>query len=519
MDPMKIKFLFILSLAVYSVQAQEIALETNAKKAKKYAQTITESDLKTHLTTYASDKFEGRETGKKGQKLAVNYLKEQYVKRQISSAIGDDQYFQEFNLTIKKLPKGTLEIKGRSMENGDGFMAFNSIESHSSELAFVGYGVQTESYTDYLMDVSGKIVLIKAGEPKDDKRAYVVSGTKEASDWGKMSEGLELKLQLAQKLGAKAVIYYDEAYYDRYAKRFDYMKENNSGRMSIDALDSENIPVIYVDESVAESIYENISSDSNPKAINTSVKIAVTSTDEKVQTENVVAYIKGSEFPDEYVIISSHLDHIGISSNGDINNGADDDGSGTVSLLEIAEAFKLAADQGDGPKRSVVFLHVTGEEKGLLGSRYYTDASPVFPLNQTIANLNIDMVGRIDPNRNGDRNYVYLIGSDKLSTELHEISELVNDKFSKIELDYTYNDENDPNRFYYRSDHYNFAKNNIPIIFYFNGTHADYHKASDTVDKINFDLLENRSRLVFYTAWEVANRAKPIVADKATPKH
>ena len=204
-----------------------------------------------------------------------------------------------------------------------------------------------------------------------------------------------------------------------------------------------------------------------------------------------------------------------MNDEGEIHNGADDDGSGTVALLEIAEAFKAAADKGKGPDRSVVFLHVTGEEKGLLGSQYYTDANPVFELNKTIANLNIDMVGRIDPKREGDRNYVYLIGSDKLSTELHEISELVNDKFMNIELDYTYNDENDPNRFYYRSDHYNFAKNNIPIIFYFNGTHDDYHKPSDTVEKINFDLLENRTRLVFHTAWEVANRSKAIIADKA----
>jgi Zn-dependent M28 family amino/carboxypeptidase len=125
------------------------------------------------------------------------------------------------------------------------------------------------------------------------------------------------------------------------------------------------------------------------------------------------------------------------------------------------------------------------------------------------------MIGRIDPERSGDRNYIYLIGSDKLSTDLHELSEAVNQKYLQIELDYTYNDENDPNRFYYRSDHYNFAKNNIPIIFYFNGTHDDYHRESDTPDKINYDLLENRSRLVFHTALEVANRDQKPVVDKA----
>lgn len=227
-------------------------------------------------------------------------------------------------------------------------------------------------------------------------------------------------------------------------------------------------------------------------------------------SENVLAYIKGTEKPDEIIIISAHLDHIGISKNGDVNNGADDDGSGTVAILEIAEAFKAAADKGDGPKRSILFLHVTGEEIGLYGSRYYAEENPIFPLANTVADLNIDMIGRVDKKHENQRNYLYLIGSDKLSEELHNLSETVNKTYFNIELDYTYNDDNDPNRFYYRSDHYNFAKNNIPVIFYFNGTHADYHKPSDTPDKIQYDLLETRTRLIFLTAWELANRTERI---------
>ena len=229
-----------------------------------------------------------------------------------------------------------------------------------------------------------------------------------------------------------------------------------------------------------------------------------------VKTENVVAIIEGSEYPDEYIILSSHLDHIGIE-NGIINNGADDDGSGTVAMLEIAEAFQKAVVEGLGPKRSVVFLHVTGEEKGLLGSEYYSK-NPLYPLAKTMTNLNIDMIGRLDPKRiDKDPNYIYLIGSDRISRELHEISEAINEKFTQIKLDYTFNDENDPNRFYERSDHYNFAKNNIPVIFYFNGTHEDYHKPSDTPDKINYEMLEKRSHLIFHTAWELANRKKKII--------
>ena len=231
-------------------------------------------------------------------------------------------------------------------------------------------------------------------------------------------------------------------------------------------------------------------------------------------SENVVAYIKGREKPDEVIVISAHLDHIGIDENGDINNGADDDGSGTVAILEIAEAFKKAEKDGNGPKRSIVFLHVTGEEIGLYGSRYYADEDPIFPLKNTVANLNIDMIGRVDSkHEESDKNYLYLIGADKLSKELHDVSEAVNEKYFNLEFDYTYNDDNDPNRFYYRSDHYNFAKNNIPVIFYFNGTHADYHRPSDTPDKINYEFLETRTRLIFHTAWELANRDERIKLD------
>ncbi|MDX1828304.1 MAG: M28 family metallopeptidase [Lutibacter sp.] len=225
-------------------------------------------------------------------------------------------------------------------------------------------------------------------------------------------------------------------------------------------------------------------------------------------SENVAAFIKGTEKPDEIVVISAHYDHLGKTNTG-IYYGADDDGSGTVAILEIAEAFQKAVDEGNGPKRSILFLHFTGEEKGLLGSKYYSEY-PIFPLDKTVTDLNIDMIGRVDDAHINNTNYVYLIGSDKLSKELHFLSEEINEKFTNLNLDYTYNDENDPNRFYYRSDHYNFAKNNIPIIFYFNGTHKDYHKMTDTPDKINYDLLSKRAKLVFYTAWEIANRENRI---------
>ena len=229
-------------------------------------------------------------------------------------------------------------------------------------------------------------------------------------------------------------------------------------------------------------------------------------------SENVVAFIEGSEKPEEIIVISAHYDHLGMTDE-DIYNGADDDGSGTVAIMKIAEAFQKAVEKGNGPKRSILFLHVTGEEKGLLGSKYYVNY-PIFPLANTVANLNIDMIGRVDEAHTATPDFVYLIGSDKLSIELHTISEEINSKFTNLFLDYTYNDENDPNRFYYRSDHYNFAKNNIPIIFYFNGTHEDYHRPSDTPDKINYEVLAKRTQLVFFTAWELSNRAERVVVDQ-----
>lgn len=228
-------------------------------------------------------------------------------------------------------------------------------------------------------------------------------------------------------------------------------------------------------------------------------------------SQNVLAYIEGSEKPDEVLVISAHYDHVGMAK-GEVFNGADDDGSGTVALLELAEAFQMAKKSGNGPKRSILFLHVTGEEKGLLGSKYYTD-NPIFPLANTVVNLNIDMIGRCDPENCG-KDYVYVIGSEMLSTDLKKISETANTTTTNIELNYKYDDPNDKDRLYYRSDHYNFAKNNIPVIFYFDGIHEDYHKATDTPDKIDYKALRQRTQLVFATAWELANRAERIVVDK-----
>ncbi|HET8737212.1 MAG TPA: M28 family peptidase [Pricia sp.] len=493
---------------------------TSAPKAvdpTTFAETISESELKEHLYIYASDEFEGRETGEAGQKKAVEYLRAQYKELGIPAAKENGDYFQKVPLEISNLPKGSVTVNGTEYTLGESLLTFSKAEGTYDSIVYVGYGIEEGDYSDYEgLDVKGKPILIKAGEPKNEDGSYTLSGSDEASVWSNMSESIGKRMELASSKGASAVFYFDEDNYGRFKDRFDRMKNNDSGRMELLNDNENDFANFFIDAEMATSILPEIQTENSPKALPVNISISIQSKNEKVDSENVVALIEGSEKPNEYLVISSHLDHIGITPDGQINNGADDDGSGTVAMLEIAEAFKKAVEAGKGPKRSIVFLHVTGEEKGLLGSRYYTDIDPIFPLENTVANLNIDMIGRIDPKREGDRNYIYLIGSDKLSTDLHELSEAVNDKYTNIELDYKYNDENDPNRFYYRSDHYNFAKNNIPIIFYFNGTHADYHKPGDTVDKINYDLLENRTRLIFHTAWEVANRNQRVVVDKAS---
>lgn len=485
-----------------------------------YAATITSDELQTMLYTYASDEFEGRETGEKGQKMAVEYLKAQYQTMGIESPLGGDDYFQEVPLEKQKAAEAQLSVDGQAFKSFESHIVLRVSESLNltvNDIVYAGYGIDSDTYSDYKdIDVKGKIVLVKSGEPKDESGNYVTSGTTEETKWSSGRQSLSSKRDAAQDNGAKVMLLMDDAMFARYAPFYQKQFESGAaGRLDLKSNEA-RMAMLMINESLGKAIHPSIIEDHSPKILDTTLNLEIVNQSESVISENVLAFIKGSEKPDEILVLSAHLDHEGIKD-GEVYNGADDDGSGTIALLEIAEAFKTAEKAGHGPKRSILFLHVTGEEKGLLGSRHYTDNDPVFPLANTVADLNIDMIGRTDPKRKeGNRNYVYLIGSDKLSTDLHNISEDVNKKYTNVELDYTYNDENDPNRFYYRSDHYNFAKNNIPVIFYFNGTHDDYHRPSDTPDKIEYDLLENRARLVFHTAWEVANRKDRIVVDKPT---
>src|SRR5690606_38175902 len=344
-----------------------------------YASTITQEELKELLYTYASDEFQGRETGEPGQKLAVEFLKSFYKELGIPAAKADGDYFQPVPLEVAKVPSGEVSINGKDYGLGENLVTFASAKGNFKEVAYAGYGVEEGSYSDYSdLDVNGKIVLIKAGEPVDAHGNFVLSGDKEPSVWSNPGESMGKKTSLAMDKGAKGVLYFDGNSFPRFKGYFDYMKTQGSGRMNL-ASDQENPIMVSLDQTAAQAIKKDILEDNDPKIVAVDLAFHVESANESVASENVVALIRGTEKPDEYVVISSHLDHVGVGADGDVFNGADDDGSGSVAMLEIAEAFKKAADAGHGPKRSILFLHVTAEEKGLLGSRYYTDVDPIVP--------------------------------------------------------------------------------------------------------------------------------------------
>lgn len=456
------------------------------KKAMKYARTIKAEDLKAHLSVIASDEYEGRETGKKGQKMAAEYIAKYFEELGFEAPV-EGSYFQKFDLTEATIVASYFRKDDEKKEVFEDFIYYSSSETAGEEY----------------------INVVVADEKDSMKESY--KGAYVAYQVEKLG-GLESRMKVAKEAGALGSVVIVETASEFESIMSRYGRFLKRPRLSLDARDSDGDKMVLADSNLASWMfgksYDEIKAGDKAELIFNADYL-----DKPVGTENVLGFLKGSEKPDEVVVITSHYDHIGISADGEINNGANDDGSGTVTVLELAEAFSMAAKKKAGPKRSILFMTVTGEEKGLLGSRYYTDMDPIFPLENTVANLNIDMVGRIDEKHEENPEYIYLIGSDKLSKELHDLSEEANKLYTNLELDYTYNDENDPNRFYYRSDHYNFAKNNIPIIFYFNGTHPDYHRPTDTVEKIDFEIMEKIARLVFHTGWEVANREERIKVD------
>ncbi|MCH8903848.1 MAG: M28 family peptidase [Bacteroidetes bacterium] len=507
----------VTTLGLHNVYAQD-------STAIEFAQTITAADLRKHLEIIASDEFEGRETATRGQKLAADYIAKHFSNLGIPGIVGDTSYYQEIILKQEMWDTVLFKIGASEfvfMKDFYGFSHSNESGSASfSEMVFLGYGINSRYYNDYeKVDVKDKYLLILDGEPTNKWGKSHVTKSKRSSSW---SWNVRKKIKAAEEAGALGIFIIVENMEDKF-ESYGSRIRSKSLRLIDESTAStdDKIPNIFISTRMRDEILlsngkkirrliKKIDRKGKPRhlTITTDISIEVRKEISNIITENVLGYIEGTDLKSELIVVTAHYDHLGIKGD-DIYNGADDDGSGTVTLLEIAEAFTKAKEMGFSPRRSVLIMAMTGEEKGLIGSSYYTD-NPIFALDNTIANLNVDMIGRTDTFHRNNSKYVYVIGSDRISEDLHQINETSNRAFTQLELDYRYNDPDDPNRFYYRSDHYNFAQKGVPVIFYFTGVHEDYHKPTDTVEKIEFDKLETIARLIFHTAWELVNRDERI---------
>ena len=483
---MKIKFFFLFFPLIGFTQNTSSTINS-----------ITKEDLYNHLSIIASDYMQGRETGELGQKRAAKYIDSIFTSLHLSFAPGLNGFQQEFQC-LKSIPKGKIIINENEYLLGREFFYLNVdkpihiqtqlVFQHSNALDTItrlpeNTGIVIEETTPSPINV----LFQKAESIAKTNPSVIVFAL---SNYGQFADFY------GQYLGSDGMsLYKDNGFY--------------------------SIPIIFIQN---EKINVLLSSTKDKKWLKKPKKIAAVlaqknidinlgEDNEIVTSSNLLGVIPGSDsiLSKEILVVSAHYDHLGID-NDVIYNGADDNGTGTSALLEIAEAFSLAKEKGVGPKRTVLILLVSGEEKGLLGSEFYTD-NPAFPLENTIADLNVDMIGRTDEfHENPD--YIYIIGSDMLSDDLHKTSEEAGKELDNLLLDYKYNTKEDPNHFYYRSDHYNFAKNGIPSIFYFSGVHDDYHQPTDTIEKINIDKMEKITKLIYLTACKLANSPNRPVVNK-----
>lgn len=470
-----------------------------------------------HLQFLASDELGGRYTLAPNFGIAARYLASHLEAYGFRGAGEQGSFLQRFEVVTTQLDpsKSSLELtlEGRTMTYNFGDflpMAASSSANVQGQIVFVGAGISSaaQKHDDYAgLDVKGKIVLL-ATSPREDG-----SGLPENEHGGgaARAHGAVAVLQgpsqrIAGQMGSKV-------FQERFARRETVHLEKNSGRLPTVTLAPELADRLFSAAGLSlKAVQEAVSKkrELEPKVLNASAHLVVAAQEKRISTENVAGILEGTDpqLKNQYVMFSAHYDHLETSDKGEIYHGADDDGSGTSALLAIAHAMAL-----DRPKRSVLVMFHAGEELGLLGSEYNADYAPVVPLDKVLADLNMDMIGRSKPigdddaadEHLSDSNTIYLVGSNRISHELHELSEETNSQFQKMKLDYYYNDASNPERIYFRSDHWNYAKHGIPVIFYFDGVHADYHRPTDTVDKIDFTKMTKVTRLVFETGWRIAN--------------
>lgn len=473
-----------------------------------------------HLRFLASDELGGRYTLAPNFAIAARYLAahlEAYGYRGVGDKGG---FLQSFDVVSIRpdAAKSSLELtsgdKTGTYGLGDFLLSRGGARgSAEGQIVFVGAGISSsaQKHDDYAgLDVKGKILFIAGGTPAGIDSSRLAEN--EQGEGAARAHGAVGVLQLAPERYAEFMR--DKSFQERAAQRETVrLAKDGEGALPVLTLGPDLADkILYAGGMKLKSIYEAINEKDSlkPKVLNVSARMTVSVQTNRVTTQNVAGVLEGTDpqLKNEYVVFSAHYDHLKTSPKGEIYPGADDDGSGTSALLAIAHAMSL-----NRPKRSVLVIFHAGEELGLLGSQYNTDFAPAVPLNQLVVDLNMDMIGRSKPPGDqmkadehlSDGNTVYLVGSNRISHELHEISEETNSQFQRLKLDYYYNDPNNPERIYYRSDHWNYAKHGVPIIFYFDGVHVDYHRPSDTVDKIDFNKMTQIARLVFETGWRIAN--------------
>jgi hypothetical protein len=483
------------------------------KDARIGYESITAKDLSAHLHFIASAELEGRETTFRGQKVAARYIASVFQKLGLKP-IGDSaSYFQHFPVEVTRPgDQSTIALAAKPGVTEFAFRKdFVSVSTQDTILAgpviFIGY---MDTRPDSML-TKGRLVMALAGRKQDSQDTTVPAVRR--MQFLRQFTGSIATLIVADDSGAGSI----GGMVTRYSSILDkgLMRlpgAETRGRLTLQS------PYLITPRLADEILSESGRSVSQMRLVaaqdtgfqpillsQTNVKIESKISREMKETENVVGLLEGSDpkLRDEVVVFTAHYDHIGVGADGSIFYGADDDGSGTVTVLELAEAFVTNPVK---PKRSLLFMTVTGEEKGLWGSQYYV-THPLIPLEKTVADLNTDMIGRMDTTyeRLNNPNYVYVIGSDKISTQMDSLLRVSNKESENLILDYKYNDDKDPQMFYRRSDHFNFARNGIPIVFFFTGVHKDYHRPTDTVDKILFDRMARIVRLIYSTGWKVAN--------------
>lgn len=519
---MKKNLFLLFTLSCLFVRAQD-------DPAVNYASKISVSALQKDLGTIAAADMEGRETGTEGQRKAAAYIEKRMQEIGLTNAKGLKGYQQYFPLMGDSLAYCSLFINNQEAAYGkDYIVSAGSIKSgvlKASCLVFAGYGISNSHYDDYAkLNVKGKLVVFFSGGPKPE----FIDSRNDSKKMEWYTPGLDDKLTLAARLGAKGALVIN-ATQETFSEK---IIENSKGsNLYYDSdVKASRLNYALITHAMAERLLPSFRDsllktalarkpmNSSVLMIKTGIRFECKKESKVVYASNVLGILEGSDRKDEYVILTAHYDHLG-KRNDKIYYGADDDGSGTVAVLQMAEAFAKAKKEGHGPRRTLVFMTVSGEEKGLWGSQYYSE-HPIFPLGKTSANLNTDMVGRIDTERKtpDTLQYVYVIGHDKISNELGKLNTEVNEKYTQLVLDYKFDDPADPNRIFFRSDHYNFARKGVPILFFYDGMlKADYHKPTDTVDKINWELYQKRVQMIFHTAWEVANRDKMMDRDLPIP--